>query len=144
MRNLLTRFMKYLSSYRNSKPVAARQVLSKDNGLAVLLMINGDEIITTMHETNDTKVVCLIKPLLITRFSNDVGFNIHLNEWIPYTDATVFPVDKSSILTHSFITPKLKTFYDETIVKLEGIDEGSKTNNVNVLDKPNVGVQTFH
>jgi len=90
----------------------------------ILMMNNGDEILGRVYETDEKDIICIEKPLIISRYESENGFNIHLNKWVPYSDDTYYLVNTSNIMTHAPVTNNLVKFYSISLDKIEKSDEG--------------------
>jgi len=87
-------------------------------------LINGEDLICTVEEVENTDHVQLMYPLkmqVIPRVSeNGIEESLNLSHWIhPYTETHSFKISSSSIMLITDVSPGLSKYYEYVLKKID-------------------------
>jgi hypothetical protein len=100
------------------------------SNLKLVKLINGEDLICTIEEAENTDHVQLMYPLkmqVIPRISeNGIEESLNLSHWIhPYTETHSFKIPSASIMLITDISPGLSKYYEYILKKIDYDDINS-------------------
>ena len=106
-------------------------------------LINGEDLICTVEEVENTDHVQLMYPLkmqVIPRVSeNGIEESLNLSHWIhPYTETHSFKISSSNIMLIADISPGLSKYYEYILKKIDYDDISSDDINSDDIDNDEI------
>ena len=113
------------------------------SNLKLVKLINGEDLICTIEEAENTDHVQLMYPLkmqVIPRISeNGIEESLNLSHWIhPYTETHSFKIPSASIMLITDISPGLSKYYEYILKKIDYDDINSDDINSDDIDNDEI------